>query len=91
MSDAVHASAAIQSARHYSAGAIDALSIADAFAGRDDRRANLALEEAMAGLTQARDQLIAAQTARLFARNLPAAGLALVMMVAPWLLVVGIA
>ena len=54
----------IIAARSYVGGAIGCLSIADACEDRDPRRADLMLEEALAGLDAARDQIRAAQASR---------------------------
>lgn len=84
----------IVAARSYAGGAIDCLSIADAFEDRDPRRADLMLEEALAGLDAARDQIRDAQARRRTARRpafSPAAtAAALVGAALPWLLLGGL-
>jgi hypothetical protein len=59
----------IVAARSYAGGAIQCLSIADAFERADPRRADRMLEEALAGLDAARDQIRAAQTQALARRR----------------------
>lgn len=58
----------IVAARSYAGGAIQCLSIADAFEHHDPRRADRALQDALDGLKAATDQVRAAQAARRAAR-----------------------
>lgn len=84
----------IVAARSYAGGAIDCLSLADAFECADPRRADRMLEEALAGLDAARDQIRAAQARRRATRRplfSPAANAAaLAGAVLPWLALGGL-
>lgn len=84
----------IVAARSYAGGAIDCLSIADAFEHSDPRRVDRMLEEALAGLDAARDQIRAAQARRRAARrpvfSPVATAAALVGAALPWLALGGL-
>lgn len=61
----------IIAARSYVGGAIQCLSVADAFEHHDDRRADRALQDAADGLKAATDLVRQAQAARRAARTRP--------------------
>ncbi len=81
----------IVAARSYAGGAIDCLSIADAFEAKDARRADAALADALAGLEAAANQVRRAQAARRHRRiNAPAIAAALLLGLGPWVLLAGL-
>lgn len=81
----------IIAARSYAGGAIDCLSIADAFETKDARRVDAALADALAGLEAAANQVRRAQAARRRPRfNAPAVAAALLLGIGPWVLLAGL-
>lgn len=82
----------IIAARSYAGGAVDSLSIADAFEARDACRVDAALADALAGLQAATAEVRRAQAAR---RRPERAGpvtlvAALILTLAPWVVLAGL-
>lgn len=84
----------IIAARSYAGGAIDCLSIADAYERTNPRKTDEMLDEALAGLRAAAEQVRAAQERRRIARrpafNPAAAAAALIGAALPWLALGGL-
>lgn len=82
----------IIAARSYAGGAIDCLSIADAFEARDARRVDAALADALAGLQAAAAEVRRAQAARRGNGRAGPATLAavLILTLAPWAVLGGL-
>lgn len=81
----------IVEARAYAAGAVDALSVADGYWLQDDPRVDLTLDEALAGLDEARKRVQALRDQRRTRRPALAAAVALATMVLPWAIDAGVA
>ena len=72
----------LSAARTYAGGAVAALSEVDAWTGHNERRADVALDEALSGLDAARDRILAVREARR-GNALVNAAVALTLMAAP--------
>lgn len=75
----------IVAARSWAAGAVHAMSVADAYWLQDDPRCDEAVDEALAGLDQARARLIAIRDRRRPRRPLAAAAVLVAGLAALWL------
>lgn len=81
----------IASARTWAAGAVHAMSVADAYWLQDDPRVDETLDEAIAGLDEARARLVALRDSRRPRRPLVAATILTLLTATPWFLAPGLA